>query len=115
MGITVVGQIIIVQFAGILFGCIEFNPAKGKYGMPWRLWVVSLVLSALTLVVGQITFFIPVPKTKPKKFKGKQGIISRILSCNFKGDKNSSSSSSSSEEENEKAPLVKSSPKPEEN
>jgi len=81
MAFICIMQVVIVQFLGILFGGVEFNPGKGTYGLSWQGWIISLILSALTLLVGQICFFIPVPKTKPKKFKGEDSIITKILEC----------------------------------
>ncbi|BFU21882.1 plasma membrane calcium-transporting ATPase putative [Entamoeba histolytica] len=62
-------QIIIVQFLGILFDGVPFNPSQGQYGLSWQGWVLSIASTILTIVVGQISFFIPVPASKPKKFK----------------------------------------------
>ncbi|EDR27106.1 plasma membrane calcium-transporting ATPase, putative [Entamoeba dispar SAW760] len=62
-------QIIIVQFLGILFSGVPFSPSQGQYGLSWQGWIVSIASTLLTLIVGQISFFIPVPTSKPKKFK----------------------------------------------
>ncbi|ELP83479.1 plasma membrane calcium-transporting atpase, putative, partial [Entamoeba invadens IP1] len=80
---TVVVQFVIVQFLGILFGGVEFNPSEDTYGLSWQGWLFSLLLSFLTLLVGQISFFIPVPKEVPKKFKGEPSLLEKILCCKF--------------------------------
>ncbi|KAL7717593.1 Calcium-transporting ATPase [Entamoeba marina] len=103
--ITVVVQAVIVVFAGILFDGVPFNPGNGQYGLSWQGWIFSLLLSSLTLVVGQICLFIPVPANKPKKVKTEDSLFVKIICCGF-CKKDESESGSSSSEEDESKPLV---------
>jgi len=77
--ITVVVQTIIIVVSGPVFDIT--NPP----GIGWQHWLTCLLFASFTLVWGQIVFFIPVPKTKPKKFKSKSnGIfdkIKKVLCC----------------------------------
>ncbi|GAT95506.1 plasma membrane calcium-transporting ATPase putative [Entamoeba histolytica] len=102
IGVTIIIQTIIVQFLGILFDGVPFIPSQGQYGLSWQGWVLSLLLSCMTLVIGQISFFIPVPTSKPKKFKNQPSLLTKILCCGFcnKKDVKSSSSESSDDDDN---------------
>jgi len=83
VAITVVVQTVIIVVSGPVFD-ITYPP-----GIGWQHWLTCLLFASFTLIWGQIIFFIPVPKTKPKKFKSKDSgfmaKIKRVLCCK-KGD-----------------------------
>jgi len=55
------GQAILVVFTG------QFMSVSSFPGINWVQWLTSLVLAAITLPLGFIATFIPVPKRKPRK------------------------------------------------